>query len=317
MRIVVVGAGLSGLVAARVLAAEHDVVILEKSSIVGGRLSTVDVGPGRCDAGAQFFTVRGTDLQAQVDDWMDRGLAHVWCHGFAEHDGYPRFAGSAGMASLATDLATGLDVRTGQMVFTLRRSATGWIVVVDDGTTIEADAIVMACPAAQAWALLAQSPAELPEIGPRSEYHRTIALLLALDRPSAVPMPGAVQFDPSDDTSPFGFVADNHAKGISPTPTMTLHATQPWSRDHWDDDTAAIESALLGRTAPWIGDAEVTHRVVRRWRFAGPVAPATESFRMDHEHRVVFTGDRFAGAKFEGAFRSGLGGGRALLDDLG
>jgi predicted NAD/FAD-dependent oxidoreductase len=318
MRVVVVGAGLSGLAAARELATEHEVTVLERSPIIGGRLATVDIGGGRADAGAQFFTVRGPELRSQVDDWLERGVAQVWCHGFARReDGYPRYVGTSGMATLAADIASGLDIRTGQMVFTLRRTVTGWSVVIDDSSTFEADAVVMTCPAAQAWALLAQSPVQLPEVRSAGDYHRTIALLLALDRPSVVPPPGAIQFDPADASNPFGFVTDNLAKGISQTPTMTLHATQPWSLDHWDDDTALVEAELLARARPWIGSASVTERVVRRWRFAGPIHPATEPFHLDVEHRLLFTGDRFAGAKFEGAFRSGLSGGRRLLDELG
>ena len=40
MRIAVIGAGLSGLVAARSLQQDHDVTIFEKSRGVGGRMGT-------------------------------------------------------------------------------------------------------------------------------------------------------------------------------------------------------------------------------------------------------------------------------------
>lgn len=64
MRIVIVGAGLSGLVAARSLAASgHDVSVLDKGRGVGGRLATRRIGDAVLDHGAQFFTVR-TDVRA-------------------------------------------------------------------------------------------------------------------------------------------------------------------------------------------------------------------------------------------------------------
>ena len=57
---VVVGAGISGLLAAQELtAAGWRVVVLDKGRGVGGRMATRRVGDGTFDHGAQFFTVRG------------------------------------------------------------------------------------------------------------------------------------------------------------------------------------------------------------------------------------------------------------------
>lgn len=314
MRIAVVGAGLSGLVAARRLAAEHEVVVLDKGRSVGGRLATRRIGDAVLDHGAQFFTVRGDDFRAQVDDWRGRGLVHVWCHGFSPGgDGYPRYVGSAGMNSLAKDLARGLDCRPNHLVFTLRRLEDGWEVVIDDATVVAADAVLLTAPVAQSWALLAQSEeVAVPEELFRREYHRTIGLLTVLDRPSAVPEPGGVQLDPADAASPFGFVGDNQAKGISPVPAVTFHATQPWSLEHWDDDTESLRAALLERAAPFLGEAEVVAAQVKKWRFAGPRQPWPDACWVDEEHRVALAGDLFAGPKVEGAFDSGVAAATAL-----
>jgi predicted NAD/FAD-dependent oxidoreductase len=309
MRIVVVGAGLAGLTAARSLAADradHEVIVLDKARSVGGRLATRRIGDARLDHGAQFFTVRGADFAEQVDDWCARGLAHVWCHGFSgRDDGYPRYVGTHGMNALAKDLATGLDCRGARLVFTLRRTEDGWAVVIDDGTVVEADAVVLTCPIQQSWALLVQSELDVPEELFRHEYHRTIGLLTVLDEPSAVPAPGGVQFDPTDDGEPFGFIGDNQAKGISAVPAVTFHATQPWSLSHWDDDTETLGALLLERAAPWIGTASIVEAQVKKWRFAAPVEPWPDPCWVDDEHRVVLAGDLFVGPRMEGAHRSG------------
>lgn len=307
MRVAVVGAGLSGLVAARRLATVHDVVVVDKGRSVGGRLATRRIGDARLDHGAQFFTVRREPFRHQVDDWVDRGIAHVWCHGFAgREDGHPRYCGSSGMNALAKDLADGLDCRVGRLVFACRPTEAGWDVVFDDGTLLEADAIVLTSPVPQSWSLLVQAELAIPEELFRRQYHRTIGLLTVLDRPSAVPEPGGVQFDPADENAAFGFVADNQAKGISPVPAVTFHATQPWSLDHWDDDPDDVRSALLERAAPFLGDAKVLEAQVKKWRFAGPLQVWPDPCWVDEEHRLVLAGDLFAGPKVEGAFESGV-----------
>lgn len=305
-RIVVVGAGLSGLVAARELSGEHDVTVLDKGRSVGGRLATRRLGDAKVDHGAQFFTVRGDAFRHQVEDWVERGLATVWCHGFSQpSDGYPRYCGTNGMNSLAKDLAIGLDCRTEQMVFACRPTEDGWDVVVDDGTAIEADALVLTCPVPQSWALLVGADLDIPEELFRRQYHRTIGLLAVLDGPGAVPEPGAVQLDPADEAGDFGFIADNRRKGISAVPALTFHATQPWSLAHWDDDLETLRATLLERARPWIGSAAVIESQVKKWRFAGPIEPWPDTTWSESEHRVVLAGDLFAGPKVEGAYVSG------------
>ena len=315
MRVVVIGAGLSGLVAARSLAGEHDVIVLDKGASVGGRLATRRIGDARLDHGAQFFTVRGTALQTQTDDWVERGIARVWCHGFAgREDGHPRFCGSTGMNSLAKDLAEGLECRTDKMVFIVRQTEDGWRVVIDDGATVAADAVVLTCPVPQSWALLAQADLAIPDDLFQRPYHRTIGLLTVLDRPSAVPEPGGVQFESGDDAHAFGFIGDNQAKGISEVPAVTFHATQPFSLQHWDDDPDELRDLLIDRAQPWIGAAGVVEAQVKKWRFAGPVEPWPDACWVDAERQVVLAGDVFAGPKFEGAYNSGLAAAEAVRD---
>ncbi|MSO32728.1 MAG: FAD-dependent oxidoreductase, partial [Ilumatobacteraceae bacterium] len=61
-RVVVVGAGIAGLTAARALShAGHSVIVLDKGRSVGGRMATRRIGDATVDHGAQFFTVRSDD----------------------------------------------------------------------------------------------------------------------------------------------------------------------------------------------------------------------------------------------------------------
>ncbi|MGA9279410.1 NAD(P)/FAD-dependent oxidoreductase [Ilumatobacter sp.] len=310
MKVVIVGAGLSGLVAARELTGHGvDVCVVDKGRSVGGRLATRRIGSARLDHGAQFFTVRTPAFQRRVDDWIDRGLVHVWNHGFDDDDGYPRYVGSAGMNSLAKDLARGLDVETSTMAFTVR-AANGeqrWDVVIDDGSARPADAVILTCPIPQSIALLVDSGVELGGPMASADYDRTIGLLATLDGPAALGESGGVQH--RDEV--FSFIGDNVAKGVSTEQALTFHANPVWSEEHWDDDD--LVDRLVAAATPWLGRASIVQAQVKKWRFATPRVVWPEPCWTTADESIVLAGDAFAGPKVEGAHSSGLAAAHALV----
>ncbi len=313
MRVVVVGAGICGLVAARRLVESGaEVIVVDKGRSPGGRLATRRIGNATLDHGAQFFTVRTPAFRRQVDDWVDRGLVSVWSHGFSSEDGHPRYVASAGMNSLARDLARDLDVRCSTMAFAVRPSlddSADWHVVIDDGTVHTTDAVVVTTPLPQAFALLADSALTLDESLMRTEYDRTITLLATVDGATAIPAPGGLQ-GPTPDLA---FVADNVAKGVSATPALTVHASAAWSDEHWDDEHDELRSALIELVSPWLGDARVVESQVKKWRFATPRTPWPDPCWVAEGGRVVLAGDAFDGPRVEAAHNSGLAAAHALV----
>ena len=316
MRVVVVGAGITGLVAARGLsAAGADVVVLDRGRSVGGRMATRRIGDARVDHGAQFFTVRTPAFRSQVDDWIERGLVRVWTHGFGDDDGDPRYIASAGMNSLPKDLAGGLDIETSTMAFAVRpgdvdRDGDGgrWHVVIDDGTRRHADAVVITCPLPQAFALVVDTGVDFDDRVFRVDYDRTLCLLAVLDRPPAIPPPGAVQA--ADET--FSFIGDNTAKGISSVPAVTFHAGPQWSEDHWDDERDDARRLLELAAAPWLGEARIVESQLKRWRFATPRTIWPDPCWVGGDGTIVVAGDAFSGPRVEGAHNSGLAAAHAL-----
>jgi len=136
-----------------------------------------------------------------------------------------------------------------------------------------------------------------------------VALLAVLDGPSALAHPGGRQHP--DEV--FSFVGDNRAKGVSSVPALTLHANPSWSLEHWDDDPAALESALRAAAAPYVGDSALVVTQVKRWRFATPRTTWPDPvWQADSTAPLVFAGDAFAGPRIEGAFCSGLAAAHAI-----
>jgi renalase len=301
--VVVVGAGLSGLVAARTLRdAGVRVRVLDKGRGVGGRLATRRIGEARLDHGAQFFTVRGEAFAAVVAEACEAGVVQEWCRGFGDVDGYPRYRGTDGMTGFAKWLAQGLDVRTGVRVTDLAEHPAG--------------AYVLTAPIPQSLAVLSWS-ARLPgpDLADRLAawtYNATLALLVVVDRDPQLPHPGAVQ---QPDHPVFTFIADNRAKGVSAHHAVTFHAGNEVSRARWGLPDDELRASLLADAAPWLGGASVLDAQLVRWRYAGPTTPWPAPYVTVHEEPVpiLLAGDAFDGPKVEGAFRSGLAAAQALL----
>jgi renalase len=313
---VVVGAGVAGLLAARRVAdAGLRVMVVDEGPVPGGRLATAVVDRARLDHGAQFFTTRSPEFEAQTREWLHAGAAYEWCRGFQQPpdqpDGYPRYAATGGMAALARAMTTGLDVRTGRRVTSVDGS-TGQVTVSGDGDqTITADGIVLTPPVPESLALIhAPIDADDREALRAVTYEPTIAVLAVLDRPSAVPPPGAVQLS----AGPFTFVADNQAKGISILPAVTLHATGEVSSARWNDPD--LLSTLISDGRRWLA-ADPVRAELRRWRYARPVVLHPERcLVIEGRVPMVLAGDAFGEAKVEGAARSGWAAAAALIERL-
>jgi predicted NAD/FAD-dependent oxidoreductase len=318
--IVVVGAGISGLVAGRRLAAaRHPVVVLERESSAGGRVATRDLAGGRFDTGAQFFTVRSREFGRLADQWLASGVAYEWCRGFdqppAAPDGYPRYAGRGGMVALARDLASTLDVRFGAAVTAIHPEG---VVSLDDHTDLRSRAVVLTPPARQSIALLDRGGVALPASARAAleavVIEPALAVLARLEHPSAVPPPGGVQLE----DGAFSFVADNQMKRVSTVPAVTLHATGHLSRQHWGEPDAALLARLLQLGKPWLGQEPIAAELVR-WPYARPVVlDSRRCLALDREWGpLIFAGDAFGEARIEGAARSGWAAAEVVLTRLG
>ena len=306
MRVVVVGAGIAGLMAAQTLVKNgHDVIVVDKGRSPGGRLATRRIDDATLDHGAQFFTVRDPLFKSHVEKWIASAVVTEWCRGFdsaaQNNDGFPRYRGVRGMTDIAKHLAIGLDVRCNTLAFSIAPGTTSkWQLNIDDGSALNADALIVTCPLPQTYALLVTADIELPDSMMRTEYDRTICLLAVLNQSSAVVSPGGLQ-NP-DET--FSFVADNAIKGISSAVALTLHANPQFSLEHWDAPPQDVHDLLLKQAKPWIGDATVVTSQVKKWRLATPLTIWPDRYWANE--MIVLAGDAFGGPKIEGAALSGL-----------
>jgi renalase len=320
---VIVGAGISGLLAANTLKQEGwTVTVLDKGG-VGGRMATRRVGEGTFDHGAQFFTVRGARFANLVEGWLRAGVATEWTRGFADaegqpnEDGHPRYRGSEGMTSIPKHIAQGLDVRTVERVVGVDDGDDGWEIECESGLRAVGNALLLGAPVPQALDLTSSRSYTLPHGARRQleavSYDPCLALMVLLDDSTGVPEPGGMQIK----SEPLDWIGDNRRKGISEAPAVTVHAGPEWSRSHFEDDETEITESMISRAGDHLG-TDLARALVAtslaRWRYSWVTNPHPEPCLVaSDDPPLLFCGDAFGQPKVEGAALSGLAAADHLL----
>jgi predicted NAD/FAD-dependent oxidoreductase len=346
--VVVVGAGVAGLCAASELVqAGLRVVVLEKSRGVGGRMATRRIGEAVFDHGAQYFTIRGRAFGNVVGDAHRVGVVAKWCDGVPRggavvggpgeviepsgEDLAARWRGVRGMTDLAKRIVEAtadaskengaFEVRTAAKVVAVGSDGERVRIALEADEPLLAAAAIVTSPAPQSLDLFRAEGGCLaghgggtdPDAVLRLEairYDPCFALMLVLDRPSLVPPPGGVRFD----DGPVSWIADNLAKGISPVPSLTVHASPGFSAAHFDDPPDTVMDRLVDAARPWIdGDPAtvIRERSLHRWKFSlATRSDPSPMVAVSTTPPIVCCGDGFGGGRVEAAASSGLAAGR-------
>lgn len=321
LRVAVLGAGMSGAVAARRLTrAGLAVTVLDKGRGVGGRMATRRVaGVGvslhgdlaaedlAFDHGAQVMRAPGPDFAGALADWQARGVVTPW-------GGSDRMIGTPDMTAPVRDLLTGLDVRPGHTVTGLVRSGAGWRVTVAEAP-VEArfDAVAISFPAPQIVRLLGASRLALPGIE-RPTYapcwSLMVALAEALDRPERdlIDAEGRIGAVFREDTKP------GRSGGAV---RLVIHASPEWSRAHLEEEASSVQAALLAAFERLIGRRLApAYARAHRWRYAEVETPLGEPCLYDPIQRLGVCGDGCLGPRIEAAFDSGAALAAGIIADL-
>lgn len=148
--IAIVGAGLTGIMAARTLTDKgYEVLVIDKGKRFVGRMATRRIDGEKVDHGAQFFTVRTERFQSEVDQWLSQGIIKPW---FGEN--HPRFMSPGGMNALAKTLTQDLSVELNMAINQIEQRSGGYIVRSTTGEAMKTKAIILTLPAPQAETLL-------------------------------------------------------------------------------------------------------------------------------------------------------------------
>ncbi|MGJ3264993.1 MAG: NAD(P)/FAD-dependent oxidoreductase [Salinarimonas sp.] len=311
-RIAVVGAGLSGVIAARDLAAAgRRVHIVEKSRGAGGRMATRRNPEGLAfDHGAQYFRPHGPAFAAEVAAWIAAGLAAPW-------SGNGRVVGTPTMNAPVRALAGGLPLSVGATVSAIE-GAPGRreLALAEGGRLGPFAAVLVTAPAPQAAALLEPVAPGLAAAAAGARYAPCLALMLAY-APEALarePLPADRPDHPT-----IAWIAEDGTKpgrADGAPRRIVVHATPGWSRAHLEETRDSIAQALLAEAAPLLGaTAAPLHMAAQRWRYALVEEPLGRDCLWDPAAGLGAAGDWCIGGRVEAAYDSGRALARAVLEE--
>jgi predicted NAD/FAD-dependent oxidoreductase len=331
----VVGAGVAGLVCARELVAKGvRVTLFERVSAVGGRLVSLPWEGGMSDIGAQFLTARSPEFAAEMQAWLEDGLAQRWEPALMEFDkgqgnvvkaSVACYVGVPSMQSLADHLARDLDIVFDTQVARITRGSAEWYLfdALDRPLGISGfDGLVLAVPSPVALGLVRGlvefTPDDALTLVQRLEsvsWDACWTASVALSRPSGI------EFD-------VAFIRDDPilvwaARECSkPTRRKGEGVAERWllqARANWSNNFAQLPPEEAGRWMQRAFAARLARPLAQkscmaiRWPYATPAGFLSERFVWDGAKTIGLAGDWCGGASVESAYLSGLQVARAIM----
>ena len=333
--IAIVGAGISGAIAARSLH-DHgfDVTMFDKSRGIGGRMATRRVQDKPAfDHGAQYFTCRDARFQRYVESWRQLGLVARWpCddqrvivleNGVekSESNSVRRYVAVPRMKDVCRHLVENIPIEFSTRIMQIQPEKMGaqeqqqWNLHDQSGSQHRPfDKVIFAIPADQTVEILKNSQADAADTASLCHQLAAIkmdpcwALMITLESPLPVNWVGAFVHQ-----SPIRWIARNNTKPRRPSDHehLVIHACSDWTVAHWDDhpDSIMHELMLALKTSTGIDSIKAIHSAAHRWKYSIP-APGTqfpeERAHFSSDRSVIACGDWAGGARVEGAFLSGV-----------
>ncbi|MBE9030932.1 FAD-dependent oxidoreductase [filamentous cyanobacterium LEGE 11480] len=325
VEIAIVGAGIAGLSCARKLQqAGHEVIIVDKSRGLGGRLATRRLAGTHADHGVCYIKPKGDAFIQLIKELQAHQIIHPWTDGIhrcnqaghlhppAQRSTY--YVAAQGATTIAKYLAQDIEVIHDQRVTSLTPIENAWQLQSKDATLeLTASNVIIAIPAPQAVDLvqyIAGFDAACLNKLKAVEFSASITAIATYPASfqataQQTPWQGIQYIDHRD----LSWIGLDSSKQINPPkPTVIVQSSAKFADRYFEaEDRQSIGQKLLDRAAelaPWIAQPEELQ--VHRWRYAFATNPFDERFLEAHAHApLYFCGDWCGGDRVEAAYLSG------------
>lgn len=331
MVIAIIGADLSGLAAGRLLArAGHEVTVFEKNSRYGGRMAALNTGKDdtcHADYGLPYFTTKSDEFKEFAAELLEKKLIQPWGENFAAYDGEKYlertpnrpneaiYTSTNGMDAITGYLSRWVDIKTDTKVGGLtyfgtnRSKKRSWMVNLTSSKTFEADAVIIALPAPQAYGIVSTA---------RDETN-TLKIIRQIDEVSYKPAYSLVAGYGSMESPewegvickncPLVFVSNEALKGEEEESVFVLQASESFTRKfrHSNEDT--VIKQMLAEMAKFTGSwaSSPDWHQLHYWQYSEAKKIIDSPFLEleDEDALLALVGDYLEGNTVDYAYRSG------------
>ncbi len=323
--IIVIGAGMAGLVCAQQLTqAGYSVKVIDKSRGVGGRVATRRLHDTKADHGACYIKPKGEILQRLVKLLVSKGDLEIWTETLHIQDNFSSaiahspsslpYIAPEGMNAIAKFLAQGLKIHRGERVNKISlTSENQWHLTSETNKEFTASSVVVAIPAPQAVMLL-ESSAELLnndfiEKLRSVEFYPALTVMAGYPDSSQQPEWKAITFK---NNPVLGWIGLDSSKRKNPTqPHFVIHSSADFAEKYFESEDLhevgkeILENAAFNLNLSWLNNPQWMQ--VHRWRYAFPKTPLEQPFlAAETSSPLVCCGDWCGGNLIESAMLSGI-----------
>lgn len=306
MNVAVIGSGMAGLTAARILeAAGASVTVFDKSKGTGGRLSSRSYEGGWIDHGAPYFSSDNPHFAEFLQKHLTTESLQTWqpqVNGSLGADEQPHWIGVPRNSAITRGLLGDLHFQPSTRIARLVASADGWQLFNDGESLLGCwPQVVIAVPAPQALALLRQQPALSEAIG-RVKMEPCWVTAIRSKTSLTDQADVSVYEDPV-----IHRITNNSAKpGRMNSHVYMVQATKSWSIEHLEETAETVGNQLQKRFEQLVS-TEAGSEILfsHRWRYAFTESPLGQPCLWDAELSLGVCGDWCLGRRVEDAWQSG------------
>ncbi len=335
--VAIVGAGLTGLTCAQILHRQgYQVLVLEKSRGLGGRIATRRLHDTCADHGVRYLEPFAANLHQLIQDLLSQELVQRWDYGVYSVDGdgnwqpiapsLPRYIAPKGISAVVQPLAMGLEIWRQRRVSRLIPNHDHWHIHLEVGNATEAvpyplevtaRAVVSAIPAPQALDLLTPLATDstvatlIDRLRPVS-YDPCLAVIAgyAPDQASVLTAHhadwGAIARPDHPVLAWIGW--DSRKRPHPPHPVLMIHSTPAYAQAYLEaPDLQPVALELLHSVQEQFPElAPPQWWQIHRWRYAIPQTAILETaLAAELPAAIVLGGDWCGGNLIESALISG------------
>ncbi len=324
MRVGIVGAGISGLAAARTLkAAGLEAVVYEKSQHAGGRTESVEKDGYIFDTGATSIAPRGRSIEPVMLNELDqsdlvRVQQPIFTHtslrisgGDPMKNAIPRYCYGKGIDTLSKLLAAELDVRYESEIESIYRNGSKVYRIAGE----DFDGVVLTPPIPEIKNLLASAGESRPLFN--TSFRSCLSICLGFRRVLPEVKYHAI-LDP-DQSHPLTWLSLESVKcpGRAPEGCTALVAqmSPQFSRINLDNPESRIIEPTIQFIKRLYGPDWENPEVafVRRWQYSQPEMTAMFDAVNHPQARLLIAGDGVMGGRVEYAYESGVKAAQILI----